>query len=237
MPQTATAPTTSEQQVDLAAAAVLRQLAPPYAGSADGIVRSQLFPPAAPPDTWMAWRADRAGAIVAQLGSRATTTRRRASITVGYQFVQELQRPGNYFWSAALRTVSTSRLPPDRTFTYGFMTLSTQPFLYTQPLVPGRTHVFTLGQYQHPAGRVTLRCGVIVSVDFGPGQSAYVEAIASLQSLVLQSPPLFGAEGETPAAALAQGAPVPSIEAMEPEVRVLEGEGDDDLVAGFDGLG
>lgn len=241
MTQPANAATTpNDPPVSLAAAGAGQQIAPPYAGGTDGIVRSQIYPPSAPPNTWMAWRANRAGEIVAQLGSKPTSTRRRASILVGYQFEQTLARPGNYFWTAALRTVALSRLPQARAYTYGFMTLSSQPYLYTQPLVAGRTHLFTVGQYQHPAGKHTIRCGVIVSVDFGPGQTAYVEAIATLQSLALQSPSLFAAEGDVARAAVHEPAlsldDIPTASRMlEVEVEV-EGDGDEALLEAFDGL-
>lgn len=219
---------------DLAAAAVGQQLAPPYAGDADGIVRSQIYPREAPAGTWIAWRADRAGALVAQLGSRATTVRRHAAIAVGYQFVQDLPRAGNYFWNAALRTVAVSKLPPERAYTYAFMRISSQPFTYTQPLVPGRTHLFSVGQYQHPAGKVTIHCGVIVSIEFAPGQSAYVEAIANLDSLVLQSPPLFTAAAD--AARSAEEAAPLSLDEIASATRILAVEGDDDVLGAFDGL-
>ncbi|HEX2162784.1 MAG TPA: hypothetical protein VHM02_02435 [Thermoanaerobaculia bacterium] len=218
---------------DTLAAPAGRQIAPPYAGGTDGIQRSQVFPPSAPPDTWMAWRADRTGGIVAQLGSRSTTSRRLASILVGYQFVQNLATPGNSFWTASLRADSLTRLPEARAFTYGFMTISSQPHLYTQPLVAGRTHVFTLGQWMHPAGRLTVRCGVIVSIDFGPGQTAYVEAIARLQSLVQHGPTIFAADGESPAASLAGG---PSFDEIATVTRELDPEAPVDLDAAFDGL-
>lgn len=216
-------------------AASVRQIAPPFAGGTGGIQRSQVFPPAAPASTWMAWRADRTGGIVAQLGSKPTTSRRLASILVGYQFVQDLPTPSHSFWTASLRTDSLSRLPQARAFTYGFMTISSQPFLYTQPLVVGQTHVFTLGQWLHPAGRLTIRCGVIVSIDFGPGETAYVEAIARLLSLVQHGPTIFSAESETAAASEARIA-APSLTEIATVTRVLEDDEPVDLDVAFDGL-
>ena len=226
---TATAPTDprlAERLESLAAASRTRQLAPPFLGDETGIKRRRFASPT-PVNTWTATRVDLAGGIVAQLGSRPSDTFNLPSTETGYQ-IEQLVQPGYHVWTASLRVISVSRLPASRTAVSGFLSVAGATPDY-QALVPGRTQLFTTVFWVPDARWVRLRCGIDLSMFFGPGQNAYTEGIVQVQSIVHHEPP----SASDPAAALV--AEPAANELDEVEVEIIESDDDEvERVGGFE---
>jgi hypothetical protein len=222
-----TDPRLAERFASLATGSRIRQLAPPFAGDEPDLWRRRVYPVTLA-STWTAARVNLAGQIVSQLGSKPSTFN-YATTEAGYEVEHTIQ-PGVHFWTAAVRIVSVSRLPAPRTLALGsFGVTGVRP--QTQGLVAGQTQLYSIGLSVTKETRVKVRWTVLLGLLYGAGETAYVEGIAQVQSIVHRVPPPIAdwaaGPGESDDAADRQLAAA--------EVELVESEDDEvERIGGFE---
>lgn len=220
-----TDPRLAESLAALAAGSRIRQLAPPFLGDESDIVRRRFAWPT-PPNTWTSIVVGRDGRIVSQLGSKPSDAFNFVERRVGYQIEHDIEA-GDHLWTASVRVISVSRLPPARTAVAGFLSV-TGTVSDHQPLVPGQTQLYTASLSVTSPRRVQLRFGTHQSMVFRAGETAYTEAIVQVQSIVHRRPPSpIDAAADSPAASASR-------RVEEDEVELFHEEDDVERLDGFD---